>query len=694
MAEKSMYQVVQSSAKEQDISLTVEQRQKQIEKLVKKTWEASKDDEGILKYLANRFSIMDSSRPLIRDGDLRYKQFLAKLYYRRDGLANVNLPIEFATIENKLADELVQVPIVDLQPQTEEDVHKVSLTRKIWDFVWNEADTNEELVHHKLCKNIFGTSGWHETIVRETYTRYEPKINKKTGKIEAKPITETRSYLKGVALDIRDWWIDPVYSVNVAEDCFIRERDVSYDTLLQRGLHDPNYNKDAVLSFLYAHQGQANTQSMTRNAQQVFTTEMETTARDNQKFSLMHYYNKRTGQYIVTDDEFQYVFRCGANPYPHGELPIAIEVDHTNYRSIYGRGECELLESTKYERNMIRNQFLDSVRFSNTVNIMVGGGVTFEDQEMIGGVARIWNFQGDAGQIQMMKPPSADSGLAAMEELLSRDATWITGVDNNALTGSPDRTAYQARLQEQQKQKRIFMSLRNADFFYNRMGRQRLANIQFFLPYTTGKLIATGEADEAMGTFRKIALQDTQATPIMGIDKEGQVEEKGLKFDTKKGHTEFLELTPKMIKSNITINVTTPSTTPILRDLNRAEMQELMNMVMAFMQFPQGQELVGRLKLEEILETQFESLGHSLDEYIMDEDEMESPEKEGDENAEIMGMLPTPPKLGEMPGQAGGGAQMGLEPQGMPQMPGMPGGMPAPLQAQSNIMATPMTPMV
>jgi hypothetical protein len=391
----------------------------------------------------------------------------------------------------------------------------------------------------------------------------------------------------------------------------------------------------------------------TRNSYEVFQTEQEIFNVENEKLALMHYYNKRLGIYIVTDQDFKFVFRYGANPYPHGELPISIEVDHTNYRSIYGRGECELLESTKYERNMIRNQFLDSVRFSNTINIAIGGGLTFEDQEMIGGVARIWNFQGDLGQMQFLKPPQADSGLAQVEELLSRDATWITGIDNNALLGSPEKTAYQSRLQEQQKQKRIFLSLRNADFFYTRMGRQRLANIRAFLPYTTGSKIIGEDLEEMKGAkYRVLPLNDTMAEPIMGVNEEtGEVEEKGLKMSEKKGHTEFLELSPKMIKNSLDIRVTTPSTTPILRDLNRAEMQEVITMMTTLMQFPAGQKFFETLKIDKLFADQVEGLGKDPADFVSDPEEV-TPEKAQEDDAEILGSLPSPMQLASSPEQA------------------------------------------
>lgn len=668
MADQTMYQMKQKPSDEEYIELGTEEKQEEIDEMMKEEdipmWYPDEDDTETLKYLLDRHSVMDESRPILRDGDLRYAQFVSRLYHRKDGMANINQPIEFATIENKMADELSQKPIVTLLPQTKDDVLKVSVLKPIWDYVWNEADTDEELFDHFLCKNIFGTSFWFEGLERETFTRHEPKLVGSDGKVEMKCVTETITYLKGKALDIRDVWVDPVYSLEVAEDCFIRQRDVGFDEL-QQLINDPNYDKQAILSFLSTRQGKADTQNASLNNWQGFMTETEKLAGRNEKFALMHYYNKRNGIYIVTDEDFTFIFRYGVNPYPHGQLPISVLQDHKNYRSIYGRGECELLESTKYERNMIRNQILDYVKFSNTINVAVGPDITFEDQELIGGVARVWNFTGDVNQVQYMKPPQQDSGLFQVDDMLAKDATWITGIDNNSLIGSPSKTAFEARLQEQQKLKRIFMSLRLADFFYTRMGRQRLANIQFFLPFTTGKKLI-GNA----GKYRTIALQDVESEDVIGVNDKGQVEKQGVKLKNSPGNTEFLELTPKMIKSNIDILVTTPSTTPILRDLNRAEMQELLNLLVSLAQFPTGQKLLEKFNVENYAEDAMNDLGMDAERYLGTGDET-TPEDDANMMQEIMGDIPMPPQIDTPPAQNQGAAPMGMPPQPAPQ-----GGMP------------------
>jgi hypothetical protein len=67
------------------------------------------------------------------------------------------LPIERSTIRLKLADEQAARPLLTFKPTEPNDVEKVDVIGAIWDFVWNEADTDREIEKLKLTKNIFGT---------------------------------------------------------------------------------------------------------------------------------------------------------------------------------------------------------------------------------------------------------------------------------------------------------------------------------------------------------------------------------------------------------------------------------------------------------------------------------------------------------------------------------------------------------
>jgi hypothetical protein len=236
-------------------------------------------------------------------------------------------------------------------------------------------------------------------------------------------VTETKSWLKGRAWDIRDVWVDLTHDIETSVDCFLRERDVSWDDL-NNLKYDPNYkNIDAALK----------SSGYDQNYQPFQTVEEAQNYEQLQrKYALYHYYNKQKGV-LITTVNFQHVIRVTANPFFHGQLPISFLVDHKNLQQIYGRGECEILENTKYERNVTRNQFIDYVRASNTIALAVGENAGYQNADLINGIMQVWNFTGSLNDSQLIKPPGMDSGLIQLDGMLQDDATWQTGIDNNSL---------------------------------------------------------------------------------------------------------------------------------------------------------------------------------------------------------------------------------------------------------------------
>ena len=622
--EKSLYTKIVKSAKEVSKLQTPQDRRNDLKP---KLLPVDKDAQDTLAFLSERFRDMDDSRP-DEAWDLRLKQYNANLVWRDDGKANVNVPIEFATIRNKMADELSERPIIEMIPTQEDDVKKVGFMKEIWDYAWSEADTDEELYELFLCKNIFGTAFWFEGLHKEIYTRFETKQDK-DGKITGKPSIVTKSWIKGKCLDIRDVWVDPVTDIDEAVDCFIRSRELSYDAI-DNLRHDPNYDADMIDNMLKETRAKGSYDN-----DHAFQTEEEISDATEGKYTIFDYYNKDRGIYIVCDESFRFILRESANPYPHGGLPISILVDHKNYRELYGRGECEILESTKYERNVIRNQIIDYVRESNTINFAVGQGVAFEDTEQISGIMRVWNFNGDlGGQAQFLKPPAMDGGLFNVEELLKNDATTWTGVDSNSLTGTTTKTAFEARLQEQTKLKGIAMSLKLADFFYVRMARQRLANIQFFLPTSTGRKIVNEPSE-----YRTLAFPNRRSKDISKVDAKGGVKRISVELKKSEGDTAFVEANPTLMENSLDVRVVTNTTTPILRDLNNEAMQKMMETWMQLSEFPQAQEFLGKLDVEKFAKLGAEGLGFDQDKFMKEDDD-------GTERAnlkqEVMGDVPAP----------------------------------------------------
>lgn len=584
-------------------------------------------------FLQKRHTDLDASRP-DEKWDVQYKQYRAEVVYLPDGRANINLPIEKASIRNKLADEESTRSMVTFVPTEPDDIYKVDITKQTWDFVWGEGNTDYEISKHRLQSKIFGTSIWLETLHKEIQTKYQPVI-KENGYIEGEAKIVTKSWLRGKMIDIRDVWIDNVPSIEEADDCFILERDISFSQLRALKL-DKNYNADAIDRLLATAALRKRGERV--NSNQSFTTDEELMDSTEGKFNLFHYYSKSKGMYVVVDDTFSVIIRSGVNPYPHGELPISVLVDHRNPYSIYGYGECELLESTKYERNETRNQITDGVRISNTMNLLMGSGVTFQDNELVGGIMNVWNVDGDQNQARFLQSPSLNSSIFQLEQMLSTDATWITGIDNNSLAGSTTKTAFEARLQEQNKLKGISMSLREFDYWLQSMARQRLANIQFFLPTTTGRKILGGDLE---GKIRTISLPNVKKREMKTVNSKGKPVTKGYAFDKKEGHTEFFELSPDIINSSLDVQVRTPTTTPILKDVQRAEMKDFIGTLLVNYQVPEVQAVLKKIDWDKVVKKEFTESGFDPSEYFI---ESEAPDEGKNAIKNILGDLPLPMK--------------------------------------------------
>lgn len=638
MAESSLYvtNIVETKDK---IELLPQKNKERVEDLLRVTVtnKENEDDKDILGFLRNQFMEFDSARPDSKWG-LRYKQYIASIVYRGDGMANVNLALEQATVRNKIADMESAKSVVELIPTEEDDVNKVSFLKDIYDFVWSEANTDIELTKLKYSMLIFGTGIWFEGLIKKTYTQLFPEYNK-DGTITGIPKTVTQSYLGGTLLDIRNVWVDPVRNFEDVNSCFIKEQDLTFEEL-EGMAKDPNFRSDAILEYISKNEGTTAATNTTVISKNNFLTKEEEQNGMTKKFNLLHYYNKSKNLYIVTDDTFQYIFRYGVNPYPHRELPITMIVDHPRPFELYGIGECELLENTKYERNVIRNQIIDYVRESNTLNFAVGDGVTFDDTEVVGSVMRIWNFRGNLGNTQFIKPPAQDSGLFNVDEILRNDATIITGIDVNSLVGNPSKTALEARLQEQTKLKSIYVTLRQLDYGLTRIMRQRLKNIETFLPYTTGKNIVGEKKSEK---FRTVIFDNKKKEDVNVVGKDNQIETVGVKLTNSEGDYAVLELKPKLLQNNFDVRVMTPSTTPILKELNKYDLQELFNKVMQLAQIglPEAIETVKKFKFMDFLKNSIKDIGFSPSDYIDDTQEV-------DKNAllqKMMSDIPAAPKF-------------------------------------------------
>jgi len=589
-----------------------------------------KDDNYTLSWLQSRWLEMDGARDDL-NWELRMEQEDAKIQWNEDGTANVNLPIERSQSRLKEADETAQKPVIKFVPTERDDVDKVELTEEIFDFVWKEADTDEELAKLRQCKRIFGTGIWKEFVKTERIKHWQLNKKNKDGKITGEHKEVERSWLAGKMIDLRGFWIDAVHNQDDAVDCFEVEVDISEDQL--RALKgDPNYKniEEAI-----------NSQPLDNEVRNrvFFTTEEERkqVVMKNPKYSIWNYYNKDKGVYIQAVN-LKTIIREGVNPCPTGGLPYVILVDEPKYMSLYGRGLHEQLETAKYELNVISNQVIDLIRESSTNTLLMGSETSIDDNQIINGVGRILSMDGE--NFQWSTPPQSDKGLLNLRSTLQQDATMITGIDAYSVQGDLARTLGQEEIREVNRLKSLAVTINAYNYFLVRMARLRLAYIQFYLSKTTGRKIVGNTK------LRTIPIRDKKIKTVKGVTPEGEVEERGITFEEKDGFVDFLELQPDQIMSNIDVEVETPITSTSLKQLKRLKHQEIFNGVVQLMQVrPDVAERLDKfidMSLEELIEL----AGSNPDKFF--EKESDAKEQE-DVRGKVLDDLPLPPKPSVQP---------------------------------------------
>ena len=557
------------------------------------------DETELAGQISKRFESIRAQRNDAARIDEQLKQFNSEQFFLPDGRANINFPLERAVIETKLADELQQDDVVTLAPVGKDDVHKTKALKIVLDFVSQQANTDREKGKAYLMKSVFGWCGWFEGVITEGRYKHD---------VDGKSVYEEIVKLGGFAISPQDVYVDVT-----GEDAFFIERGVSMSALSAKKEQKDFKNIDLALSAGSRADLMTNTDK-TRAASSATT----------KTYDLYHYYSL-SGKYVILVDR-QIVIYDGYLPYKHGQLPISILIDHDKIDSQFGVGECELLRPIKYELNTIRNQQIDSAKFSNQINLVTNNDVSFESYGVMGGIANIMRVNSNpvSDALTFLKPPAMDTALSEMNSQLMKDATIVTGVDPAQIIGSATKTAWESRAIEQNKLKRIFLASRNNNIFWQRVFTQRIANIQQFF--------------KNENIFRsKIRVPNTDIEQMAGG---------GVRF-ARGSSDSWLDVTDSILACNVDVKVETPTTTSLLKEMQKTDFIDAFRRIYdAAVQTksPSLARLVEGLDWKAIFNEQLLNIGYSLDDYAT-----EQGANDADLRQEVLKNLPDVPSFTPFP---------------------------------------------
>lgn len=525
------------------------------------------EEQDRISQILERWRLMDNGRP-DTEWQLFLDQFESNYAPRADGLSDAKLPVCSTTIKNKMADELSSIPLISFIPTGKDDIDKIDITQATWNHVWKEAKTVKETIKWVLAKNLYGTGIWFEGLHTEDSIIYDPTGVDNDGNVTFTKKKRSTSTLAGRNVDPRNFWIDPVDDIDKAEDCI--EQDFITMAKLEELAMNPAYkNIDKVIATM------ANPEDEMPG---LTTDEQQRAGASKNLVRRWRYWNKPLDQFIIIMNTNVEVFNSH-NPYGHKQLPYTVVPDDLVLNTMYGRGVAKKVQNTTAELQSTRNILIDGMKMSSTTNLLVGQDIAIPSVEAVFG-GNMWSVDGDANQIKELNIRDKSSVALNINTILMDDLTIWTGVDNRSLVGSPTKTAFEARLQEQTKLKGVAVNMMNVDIAMERWSNQRLSNIkQFFTRTYVDKLMGTNEVSNQ--TSKIVPLENKKV-------KKTELKNKKTKISLQnKPGFDMLELTGDELRSGLMVKVQTRTTTPILESIKNESMNTVLTQMAQLAQIKQ-----------------------------------------------------------------------------------------------------------
>lgn len=517
-----------------------------------------KAEKEMLERVYERFRAMKES-PERQKAEKVWKkgreQWEAMRQEREDWQSNHYVPLTTAVIETALS----EISNQNLRPiilgRGSEDVPRAVVMSHIFDYTWENSDSDlefEDILHDAF---ICGTGIGQEYFYRDL-RRIKTSL-KKDSKIE---------YNDEVKAIYEDCFLESVK----LEDFFIDEN--------ARGFTGPFAARDAIRRYI-----------MTEDNFKSFFQGKDWNPLDNAKYvkpggdtNYYEYYAPPQGvdhskmievlwYWAVKPDDWLVVVAndvvvvMGPNPYKHKQLPFARAVDIKRTHAFYGKGTAELLESIQDEMNTLRRMIIDRNHLDIDKMFIGSSRINLSDEDLI---ARPHGFipSDEPGSVTAVEygdiPRSVELSLKHLED----DSTICTGINPRAQALPTAGTATEAAILKESTLKRLQLKVRRINReFLTRVARLRVANILQYYPQKKQEAII---GEEATAKYQQIRLENKQ----LDWNTQGQMVEKNINgfsfFELKKDYY-------YPAAGAFDIKYAAGSTLPISEPLMKQEMTEM-----------------------------------------------------------------------------------------------------------------------
>jgi len=407
--------------------------------------------------------------------------------------SDLKLPDTFSVIETAKSEMIDQSPGIIYRPRESGDILKATKLNKIFEYTWEKANGDLELMNFIDDCLVYGIS------IGEEYWKHDVQKEKHidefdTDKMEPKSWEEkdtvTYDDVYFESIPIWSFYWDPVAdSLEHARDCAKRLVMTEHD-------FKKKYDK-------YPKSKKVTAGSDTQRPEWFKPLgNME-----DSEIEVIHYYDKINDLYLILANGVLLTQPDNPIPYKHKDFPFVRSVDVLLPHSFVGLGEPKIMKSLQEERDTLRNMRLDTTHLNIQTQYIVDDRLELDDEDLIAKPHSI--IRGPVDSIRAVEKIPMFAESYKEEEFLNDDIIKSTGIDirMQSLGGGGD-TATEVAILKESSLKRIRLKLKLLErMALHRLGRLRLSNIQQFYSIPKVVKVIGEEGLEETEQFRNVGFK-------------------------------------------------------------------------------------------------------------------------------------------------------------------------------------------
>lgn len=426
------------------------------------------------------FALKSHKYEMYRNVSAEYKQY--KKAEKIWDYARYRMNTAFALVNTKASEILSATPSYDFIAMDDDAKRYKKIRELLWNYIWTTSKTDYELMRIVYDALKYWTWWGMEYILQENRTIKEPKLQKDwTIIFEEKEITD----YNGCKLEHIQWenvfvnWVD----INrTSEACVVVHYD--RDEFMNKYWNNKMYSGISEETIPYWKYYYVPTSSWEFNMLIPNGTNLNDSSNIQayRKVSVLKYWNKYKDEYIVLanwvwinpDSKWE----VQGIPSKNKEIPLVCWTDHYVEDDIYAMGEFEITKDSRDLKDESRSLILEVIK-AQAWMITIDPDADWDEATLQLWIRKFARVNKD--DISFFAPNINASTLQYLEQKLDDDIVIESWVDfkNQILWPNETATKTAGRIEASKKRINLWMKF-NAYTFFERLGRLRMSNMEFY----------------------------------------------------------------------------------------------------------------------------------------------------------------------------------------------------------------------